>query len=255
VPRANDAIGLMAALGTKQTAKVVVKEFTTTASVWIAAQFLDGTAMSGKVLGLRIAAGNVPNLVDLSTGGAGAAVLDPLNSVQTPTMAHMATLGEALSGCITRVTTSACADLFAAASAPGSPAPTNTLAALESNARHPAYKPERFFALLNAFYPVPKGKALRSVPFLPYLRVVPSAWTIALKFSGGGVSAPGKLEIDADGNIWGQKPTSSLDRRPRTRSGMAAWSSSPRTVGRSNRRPSDSMAAASWPRLRYRDRC
>ena len=35
------------------------------------------------------------------------------------------------------------------------------------------YKPERVFALLDAFYPVPKGKNLRSTPFLPYLTFVP----------------------------------------------------------------------------------
>jgi hypothetical protein len=49
----------------------VVNEFTTIASVWTATQFLDGTAMSGKALGLKIAAGNVPNFVDLETGGWG----------------------------------------------------------------------------------------------------------------------------------------------------------------------------------------
>src|SRR5215475_3981481 len=58
---ANDAIGLMATLGTKPPATVVVNELTTIASVWTAAQFLDGTAMSGHALGLKIAAGNVPN--------------------------------------------------------------------------------------------------------------------------------------------------------------------------------------------------
>jgi len=30
-----------------------------------------------------------------------------------------------------------------------------------------AYKPERVFALLDAFYPVPPGKHLRATPFAP----------------------------------------------------------------------------------------
>lgn len=35
------------------------------------AQFLKGGALSGHALGLKIAAGNVPNLVDVTTGGLG----------------------------------------------------------------------------------------------------------------------------------------------------------------------------------------
>ena len=58
---------------------------TTIASVWTHAQFLDGTAIKGPALGLRIAAGNVHNFVDLATGG-GAAISDALNGAQTPTM-------------------------------------------------------------------------------------------------------------------------------------------------------------------------
>jgi hypothetical protein len=58
----NDAIGLMAVLGDSLPNKVTVNEFTTIASVWTSAQFLKGDVLSGTALGLRIAAGNVPNL-------------------------------------------------------------------------------------------------------------------------------------------------------------------------------------------------
>ena len=77
---------------------------TTVASVWTNAQFLDGTALKGNALGLQIAAGNVPNFVDLETGGWGSAIQDPLNGPQTPTMANFATLADVLAGCVTRVT-------------------------------------------------------------------------------------------------------------------------------------------------------
>ena len=77
---------------------------TTVASVWTNAQFLDGTAIKGHALGLKIAAGNVPSFVDLATGGWGATIQDPLNSGQTPTMANFATLADVLAGCVTRVT-------------------------------------------------------------------------------------------------------------------------------------------------------
>ena len=50
---------------------MVVNEFTTVASVWTNAQFLDAGAIRGHVLALRIAACNVPNFVNLETGGYG----------------------------------------------------------------------------------------------------------------------------------------------------------------------------------------
>jgi hypothetical protein len=65
----NPAIALLAVVGSKPPSSVTINEFTTVASVWTNAQFLDGTALKGHALGLKIAAGNVPNFVDLSTGG------------------------------------------------------------------------------------------------------------------------------------------------------------------------------------------
>jgi hypothetical protein len=56
-------------LGNKPPAKVTINEFTTIASVWTHNQFIDGTAIRGHALSLKIAAGNVPNFVDLATGG------------------------------------------------------------------------------------------------------------------------------------------------------------------------------------------
>jgi hypothetical protein len=117
----NPAIGLLAALGSKPPTKIVINEMTTVASVWTHAQFLEGEAIKGHALGLRIAAGNVPNFVDLQTGGWGGAIQDPLNSSQTPTMANFATLADLLASCTTRVTTNACDELFAAATPPTGP--------------------------------------------------------------------------------------------------------------------------------------
>ena len=47
--------------------KVVINELTTVASAFTAARFISGESISGNPLGLRIAAGNVPNLVDPAT--------------------------------------------------------------------------------------------------------------------------------------------------------------------------------------------
>src|SRR5215510_12220065 len=86
----NPAIALLTVIGSKASENVVLNEMTTVASVWTHAQFLDGTAIKGHPLGLKIAAGNVPSFVDLQTGGWGTTIQDPLNSGQTPTMANFA---------------------------------------------------------------------------------------------------------------------------------------------------------------------
>ena len=199
---ASDSIALMAVLGTSVPRKVTVNEFTTVASVWTCAQFLKGEVLSGKPLGLRIAAGNVTNFVNIETGGYGGTIQDALNSTQTPTMANFATLADVLAGCITQVTPNACSRFFAAATDPAGNVPTDTLTAAEMIAHNPWHQPAMVFELLAAFYPIPQGQFLRPAPFQPYLNFPPSAWVLPLKFAGGGLSAPGKLMIDGQGNCW-----------------------------------------------------
>jgi hypothetical protein len=206
----NPGIAFLAVLGATPPATVVVNEMTTIASVWTNAQFLDGAALRGHALGLRIAAGNVPNFVDLGTGGWGGPIQDSLNGGQTPTMANFATIADALAGCATRAVENACALLFAAATPPQGSAPADTLAAAEAIARYPWYQPGRLFALLDQFYPVPPVKMdgqpkppnMRPVPFMPYLVWAPSAWVLPLKFDGGGYRAGGKAMFDSQGNLW-----------------------------------------------------
>src|SRR5208283_2164158 len=172
----NSAIALMAVVGSKPPAAVTINELTTVASVWTGAQFLKGDSLSGHALGLRIAAGNVPNLVDLATGGLGPVIQDPLNSTQTTDLSIFGTLGDLLAGCTTRVRSDACTKLFAASTPPGGAAPTDTLTAAEAIALHPWNKPATLFALLNDFYPAPRGPGSRAAPFRPYLLFAPSTW-------------------------------------------------------------------------------
>ena len=168
----NPALAFLTVLGSAPPAKVVVNEMTTVASVWTNPQFLDGAAIKGPPLSLSIAAGNVPNFVDLQSGGWGATIQDPLNCTQTPTMANFATVADALSGCAARLTVNACDELFVPTTPPKGDAPTDTLTAAEAIARYP----NRLFALVGQLYPVPPGKTMRAVPFMPYLGVAPSAW-------------------------------------------------------------------------------
>jgi len=180
----DDAARLLAVVGSMPSRTVTVNEFTTVASVWTSAQFLEGDVLSGHQLGLHIAAGNVPNFADLETGEYGNTIQDALNSSQTPTMANFATLANVLAGALTQATPDAMRRFLAAATPRNGKTPTDTLSALEGVARDAGYKPERLFALLDAFYPVPKGKNLRPTPFMPYLTWAPSAWTLPLKFTG-----------------------------------------------------------------------
>ena len=201
----NPAIALLTVLGGTPPARVTINEVTMIASVVTHNQFIDGAAIKGSPLQLRIAAGNVPNLADLNTGGYGATILDALNSSQTPTLANFGTLSNILSACVTRVRADACSSFFDAAAPPGGQAPKDTLAAIESVVRYPSHNAGKIFNLLNHFYPQPKfspGRLLRDTPFLPYLSWAPSAWIFPVRFAGGGYYAGGKLMFDSEGNVW-----------------------------------------------------
>ena len=175
---------------------------TTVASVWTNAQFLNDSTLQGQPLSLRIAAGNVPNFVNLQTGGWGDAIQSPLNSSQTPTMANFATLADLLSGCVTRVKSDACGSLFTAATPPGGGPPTNTLNAAEAIAFNPWHQPDKIYDLLRQFYQVAPSSHMLAVPYMPYLNWAPSAWVLPLKFDGGGYVAGGKAMFDSEGNLW-----------------------------------------------------
>jgi hypothetical protein len=198
----NTAIALIASVGAQPPTKVTINELTTVATVWTHNQFIDGSAIKGHALGLKIAASNMPSFVDLSTGGWGATIQDSLNGGQTPTMANFATLADVLAACVTRVTADACAKLYAAATGPKGAAPTDTLTAAQAIARYPWYQPGRVHALLGELYPIPQGKSMRTVPYMPYLNYSPSAWVLPLKFDGGGYRAGGKAMFDSEGNLW-----------------------------------------------------
>jgi len=146
-------------------------------------------------------AGNVSNLVDLDTGGLGPVITDALNGPQTTTLAKLNTLGILLSACVTSIQ-GACNKLFELATPPGGSAPTDTLSAAQNIARHPSHNAAKLFALLDEFYPVPKGKRYRAVALVPYLYFAPSAWTLSLVYSGGGFFAVGGAAIDGEGNFW-----------------------------------------------------
>lgn len=198
----NPALDLLAVLGNNPPARVVVNELTTVASAFTNARFIKGEAISGNPLGLRIAAGNVPNLVDPATGGWGKVLLDPLNSTQTTTLATVDTLGSLITAFATVGNDAWRARFLKAATPTGGVAPTNTLEAMAGIAREPWADPKNLFALFDEAYPQPKDGARRSAPFVPYLAYVPDDFSLTLAFAGGGMYANGRFMFDADGNLW-----------------------------------------------------
>ena len=198
----NPAIALMTLLGNKPPAKVTVNELTTVASAFTAARFINGEAISGNPLGLRIAAGNVPNLVDPATGGWGKVLLDPLNSTQTTALANLNTLGSLVTASFTVANDDWRARFFKAATPPSGVTPNNTLEAMAGIARAPYAQPKELFALFEEAYPQPKDGSRRAAPLLPYLAWTPPDFMLSLCFAGGGMFANGRFMFDAEGNLW-----------------------------------------------------
>ena len=145
----NPAIALLTVLGNKPPAKIVINELTTVASTFTFARFIKGESISGNTLGLRIAAGNAPNLVDPVTGGWGKVILDPLNSSMTTTLASLDTLGSLISGYATVANDDWRARFLKAATPTGGVTPQNTLQAMAGIAREPWAAPKELYGLFD----------------------------------------------------------------------------------------------------------
>jgi hypothetical protein len=196
------AIALLAVLGSNPPASVTINELTTVASAFTSARFINGDAISGNPLGLKVAAGNVPNLVDPVTGGWGKVLLDPLNSSTTTTMANLDTLGSLITASFTVANDDWRARFYKAATPTGGATPKNTLEAMAGIAREPWADPKDLYALFDEAYPLPAPDGRRSSPFVPYLVYPPADFALALAFSGGGDYANGRFMFDAEGNLW-----------------------------------------------------
>ena len=165
----NPATALLTVLGNQPPAKIVINELTTVASTFTSARFIKGEAIAGNALGLRIAAGNAPNLVDPATGGWGKVLLDPLNSSMTTTLAKLDTLG-ALITYATVANDDWRARFLKAATPTGGVTPKSTLEAMAGIAREPWAAPKELYGLFDEAYPLPAPDARRTgAPFAPYL--------------------------------------------------------------------------------------
>jgi hypothetical protein len=198
----NSTIALLAVVGSNPPASVTINELTTVASAFTNARFINGDAISGNPLGLKIAAGNVPNLVDPVTGGWSQVLLDPLNSSMTTTMANLDTLGSLITASFTVANDNWRARFYKAATPTGGATPKNTLEAMAGIAREPWADPKDLYSLFDEAYPLPAPDGRRSSPFVPYLVYPPADFALSLAFSGGGDYANGRFMFDGEGNLW-----------------------------------------------------
>ena len=200
---ANSAAGLMAALGNCPSGGnflssipfIMVNEISTVAAAYSFAGFAtDAThvSTSGSALakvGIANAFANAANLVGISTGLALATT--PAGNGTVP-QAEINTLANILAACVnsTGPGSQSCGTLLPNAMN-GSITPTDTATAAINIAHNPA-------ANLTNLY----GLSTGSPPFAPALTAQPTEFTVALSFTGGGLSDPFSIAVDGNGNVW-----------------------------------------------------
>ncbi len=197
----NAAAGWMAAVGNCPTGAVTVavNEVTTVAAAYALAGFAtdvthvssSGTALAK--VGLANAFLNAGNLANVATGAALATT--PAGTGTVP-QAEINTLANVLAGCSTNG--SGCTALFAAATADGTAGgakATDTASAAINIAHFPGANVATLYGLARA-------------AFSPKLSAAPSDWSVALNVTGGALSAPNAIAIDAAGNAWVLNTTS-----------------------------------------------
>ena len=197
---------------------VVVNELTTVASAFTCAQFFSGLQLSGNLQGITIAAKNTPNLINPVTGSWGHVLTDAFNITQNETLARLNTLAALITayGSCDPTNPDDVAwqnDFLMYATPLGGTQPDNTAAAMVGIAQSPWVYPSELFSLFEKAYPLPTNGfparpgsnvpvSRRKAPFVPYLSFAPQDFTMILAFGQGGICAPGKLALDADGNLW-----------------------------------------------------
>ena len=204
VPTNNASLALMAAIGPcslhggqytlDPNSFINITEATTVAAAYALAGFIDPSttqigASATNSIGIANAFLTASNIVDVTPGQARTST--PAGNGTVP-QAKINTLADILSPCVNSAGNGPdCAALFAAATPSGGTAPTNTLQAIINIATHPAQQVGTLFALSP---PTP--------PFQPTLATAPNDWTLAVNYTGGGLSNPRAMAIDASGNIW-----------------------------------------------------
>jgi sugar lactone lactonase YvrE len=193
---ANPAITLATPIGAcnqlASGAQFVINEVTTAATAWGLSQFLSPGGNIGATAtntqGLANAAATVANLANLTTGTSPGASF-PQNA--SSPAAKINSVANLLNTCTTTSSPTGCSPLFSATTPPGATPPANTLDAALNLVRNPGSNVAPLYTLSAA-----------STAFTPALTAAPSDWTMFLNYTGGGMSSPSSVGIDATGNVW-----------------------------------------------------
>jgi streptogramin lyase len=205
---ANPAIGLLAILGQCPAAgtfpsstNVNLNEVSTVAAAYAFAGFAsDATHVSSSstalaATGIANAFGTAANLETLATGAA----LDttPAGNGTVP-QATINTIADILAACVNTSsnTSTGCNTLFnniKSAGATGTTASDTATAAI-----YLAHNPYPGATQLANLY----GNPTPSSPFTPTLGGQPNDFTLSITFSGGGISGPESIAVDAAGDLW-----------------------------------------------------
>jgi streptogramin lyase len=192
----NTGIVLMAALGpcsgVTASTSVQLNELTTVAAAYALAPFaLDATdigAQGVNPVGLVNAFNTAGMLVSFATGAAPGSV--PANG--TVPVAELNTLANIAAACVNSAgTTGACPMLFSATAPAVGSMPANIFTALLNVAANPANQVATLLGISGT-----------QPPFAPSFSTAPNDWSVALKYTGGGLSWPAGIAVDASGDVW-----------------------------------------------------
>lgn len=178
---------------------VAINEKTTIATCAVYAQFIQDGTVQGELKRLNFGKHSVANLVKPSNGNYGEVLLNGENLTESATMAKLNTLGNLLLAVASNETL---LQEWKEASLNDSELSTTngTIDLLAKIFKHSWYKTNEQFSLFEKVYP--RGEELRKAPLMPYLEMAPNEFALAVRFSGGGIYSPGKLEMDEYNNIW-----------------------------------------------------
>jgi hypothetical protein len=202
----NNNEALMVALGPcnslNANTDIRINELTTVAAVWALAPFMSGTtsaylnigSSATNAAGIQLAFEAAEEVVNTSNGTIGGSTLPA--GATLPTL-ELNTLADILAQCVnsgggTEGDGSNCGKLFLdAPNTAGTAYPTDTITAGLNIAQNPGRNVPALFNL------VPPTPVFESV-----LTSAPTAWTVAIQYTGGGLNAPTAIAADQSGNLW-----------------------------------------------------
>jgi len=178
----------------KTSQHIVLNEVTTVATAYCLSQFIESSTIMGPSPGLDNAIQLIENLVDLSSGKAAKVVSNSENGAKgnprsTRALKTQNTLANLIAGCV--LNKNACELLFSLLNACCGLV-TNTFEAIHEIALHPFIQDNAELHAFAAEFPI----------YTPMLKIPPASWVIALHYTDGGFSAPGRVAFDSQGTVW-----------------------------------------------------